>query len=87
MFSSYFKAVEHVTGKRLDIKCLHGQGNLAVILTDGHPGQALGLGDALLELNDPTVSGIYTKDAEEIVQYILRTCDIHCDRYVLFDSP
>jgi len=86
MFSAYFKAVEEVTGKRLDIKCLHGQG-LAVILMDGHPGQALGLGDALLEINEPSVSGIFTTDAAEMVQHILRTCDIHCDRYVsLLDS-
>ena len=52
-----------------------------MILMDGHPGQALGLGQALIELNtDPASSGINTNDPAEMVQYILRTCDIHCDR-------
>ncbi|KIJ47697.1 hypothetical protein M422DRAFT_248703 [Sphaerobolus stellatus SS14] len=67
MWSAYFRTIERMMGQKLNIKCLHGVDNLAVILTDGHPGQALGLGDALLELNDPAISGITTTDPAEIL--------------------
>jgi len=82
MWKGYFETVERVTGQKLNIKFLHGQGNLTIILTDGHTGQAPGLGDALLEMNDPAISGISTQEAEEIVQHTLRTCIIHAYWYI-----
>lgn len=61
------------------IKLLHHNGVLLVFLADGCVAQALGLGDALLDINDPAISGIHTKDAAQIVQWWLRTCEVHCD--------
>ncbi|KIJ49744.1 hypothetical protein M422DRAFT_44606 [Sphaerobolus stellatus SS14] len=65
-------------GQKLFIKFLHHRGNLAMILTDGHTGQALGLDDALIQMNDPKVSLLNIRDAAEIIQSTLQTCDIHC---------
>jgi hypothetical protein len=58
---------------------MHWEGVFAYFLADGSAPQALGLGDTLLELNDPVISGIVTKDPTEIVQWFLHTCDVHCD--------
>ncbi|KIJ31475.1 hypothetical protein M422DRAFT_266852 [Sphaerobolus stellatus SS14] len=61
----------------LHIKFLHCKGILAVVLTNGHAGQALGLGDALMQLNDPTISGFNIREAADMVINILKTCSIH----------
>ncbi|KIJ30977.1 hypothetical protein M422DRAFT_267391 [Sphaerobolus stellatus SS14] len=46
----------YLTGHPLQLKNLHCKGKLAIFLTDGCPAQALGLGDVLAEMNDPSMS-------------------------------
>ncbi|KIJ42596.1 hypothetical protein M422DRAFT_254378 [Sphaerobolus stellatus SS14] len=76
MWLAYFRTVERVTGQKLRPKAFHMGGLMAVILTDGCAAQALGLGDALLELIDPS-DRAFAHTAEEIIQHILRTCWVH----------
>ena len=79
MWLGYFRTVERVTGRKLRLKPFNLEGLMAVILTDGCVAQALGLGDALLELIDP-VDRPYANTAEEIIKYLLRTCWVHARR-------
>jgi len=79
MWLAYFASIHHVTGQQLLIKPLHHDGALSMFLIDGCPMQALGLGDSLLQINDPQISSIHCKYASEIVQCCLHTCDVHCD--------
>ncbi|KIJ37165.1 hypothetical protein M422DRAFT_260325 [Sphaerobolus stellatus SS14] len=73
MWLAYFRTVEHVTGQKLRLKAFHMGGLMAVILTDGCTAQALGLGDALLELIDPS-DRPFAHTAKEIIQHIQCTC-------------
>lgn len=51
------------------------------------PAQVQGLGTTIirLKLNDPSISKIMETDPNEIVQYLLKLCFVHWERYV-FDS-
>jgi hypothetical protein len=80
MWLAFFQAVERVTGQKLLIKFIHKEGNLITIIMDGDAAQALGLGDALIKINEPDVSGILTKDPDDMLSHILWTCTVHCDR-------
>ena len=46
--------------------------------------QVQGLGDAVLRLqmNDPTKSGIVETNPDVLVQYFLKLCTVHFERYV-----
>ncbi|KIJ39131.1 hypothetical protein M422DRAFT_258010 [Sphaerobolus stellatus SS14] len=47
------------------------------MLMDGSAPQIQGLGDVLIRENNPAVSGITMTDANEIAQWLTRTCDWH----------
>ncbi|KIJ30815.1 hypothetical protein M422DRAFT_267645 [Sphaerobolus stellatus SS14] len=51
--------------------------NGGTMLMDGSAPQIQGLGDVLLLENDPAISGIDAMTAEEIVQWLVRTCNWH----------
>ncbi|KIJ41459.1 hypothetical protein M422DRAFT_255366 [Sphaerobolus stellatus SS14] len=82
MWLAYFQTVERVTGQKLSLKAFDIDGIMAVILTDGCAAQALGLGDALLELIPPN-NQAFAHTAEEIIQHILCTCWVHAHRYIM----
>ncbi|KIJ50654.1 hypothetical protein M422DRAFT_777023 [Sphaerobolus stellatus SS14] len=64
----WFEAIEKVTGRPLLNKIIHGKGKHAIFMFDAAPAQVQGLGDNLICMNNPTVSGIKTFDPAVIVQ-------------------
>ncbi|KIJ33118.1 hypothetical protein M422DRAFT_783248 [Sphaerobolus stellatus SS14] len=77
IWCGWLNSLEKATGKRLKFKAIHGEGKLGTMLMDGSAPQIQGLGDMLLKENNPSVSGILTTDCNEIVQWVVRTCDWH----------
>ncbi|GJJ10367.1 hypothetical protein Clacol_004593 [Clathrus columnatus] len=80
IWRGWMEAICTITEKLLAIKALYGEGRHVAFLIDSCAAQIQGLGGYLLTLNDPAKSGIITSDAEEIVQYVIWTCDVHCNR-------
>ena len=81
LWTKFWDTVEQVTGRPVQFKFMDGKGLLA-ILVNGCKAQADGCGDALLKQNAKRKNTRITEtDPRIIVQYILRTCDIHLDRY------
>ncbi|KIJ35928.1 hypothetical protein M422DRAFT_261677 [Sphaerobolus stellatus SS14] len=80
-----FQTVERVTGQKLRLKPFDLKGLMGVLLTDGCVAQALGLGDALLELIDPA-DRPHANTAEDIIKYILRICWVHAHRARIHDQ-
>lgn len=60
----------------------HNSGKLLALILDGEAAQVQALGDVLLEINDPEISGVTTKDPLEMVLYIVKTCVEHFKRYL-----
>jgi hypothetical protein len=81
MFTALWDTTGRVTGKPVKFKFIHGAG-LRAILVDGCKPQIDGCGDDLVMRNNPELSGIYEKDPQVIVQYIVRTCTVHLNRCV-----
>lgn len=81
MWTGLWDTFEQVTGKKVLFKFIDGSG-LRALVVDGCKPQVEACGDDLVQRNDPLISGIHTTDPQEIVQYIVRTCSVHLDRYV-----
>ncbi|KAF9552496.1 hypothetical protein CPC08DRAFT_728578 [Agrocybe pediades] len=85
LWTSFWDIVEKVTGKPVQFKFMDGAG-LAAIIVDGCKPQANALGDALKKrIAFKKASGTLRIEIEEtdpqvLVQYILRTCEIHLER-------
>ncbi|KIJ24642.1 hypothetical protein M422DRAFT_274520 [Sphaerobolus stellatus SS14] len=77
IWSGWLNALEKATGHCLKIKPFHNYSKLKTILINSSTPQIQGLGDILLLENDPTISGIDAMTAEEIVQWLVRTCNWH----------
>ncbi|KAF9548279.1 hypothetical protein CPC08DRAFT_729541, partial [Agrocybe pediades] len=82
LFDEFFDAVERVTGKKLQFKLINPESKLLVLLFDAEAAQIQACGDKLLQLNDPEVSKITTKDPLKIVQYFTKTCTQHFTRNI-----
>ncbi|KIJ34167.1 hypothetical protein M422DRAFT_263818 [Sphaerobolus stellatus SS14] len=80
VWDGWFEAIKMVTGAELKIKAIHGEGSHTIFMVDGAAAQVQGLGDNLLRRNNPAISKIDTLIAEEIVQHLIRTCNVHCNR-------
>jgi hypothetical protein len=79
MFRELWKLIEKVTGKPMRFKFLHGSG-LKAILVDGDKRQVEGCGDDLVLRAQAADSLIKEDDPLKIVEYIVKTCDIHLER-------
>ncbi|KIJ31735.1 hypothetical protein M422DRAFT_266479 [Sphaerobolus stellatus SS14] len=53
-----------------------------VVIWMKHANAVLGLGDAVMQLNDPAISGFNIREAADIVINILKTCSIHFKRNI-----
>ncbi|KAF8590747.1 hypothetical protein K439DRAFT_1611685 [Ramaria rubella] len=82
LWREFLEVVKNVTGKELKILVIHKDGALWCIIVDAEPAQIQGLGDVLLMLNVPTISGIHTTDPLEIILYLIMTCCTHFVRNV-----
>ncbi|RPD75850.1 hypothetical protein L226DRAFT_570087 [Lentinus tigrinus ALCF2SS1-7] len=83
MWMLFFETVARVTGKPVLFDAFSGgKGGIRSILVDGCKPQIDALGDFLVKQNDPTVSGIYENDPQQIVEYLIKLCSVHYDRNV-----
>ncbi|KAF8186408.1 hypothetical protein BJ912DRAFT_819653, partial [Pholiota molesta] len=83
MWSGFWDTVERVTGRPIQFKFMDGKG-LSTILVDGCKPQVDACGDSLL-LQIAKRKGkslVHETDPQVVVQYIVRTCDIHLERYL-----
>jgi hypothetical protein len=81
MWSGFWDTIERITSKRVQFKFLDGVGQTA-ILVDGCKPQATACGDALLTqiIKRGDSTPFKERDPLLIIQYVLRTCDIHLER-------
>lgn len=79
MWTRLWDTIERVTGKPVKFKFLHGTG-LKAILVDGCKPQVDACSNDLVQRNKPEITGIHTNDPQEIVQSIIKTCDLHLER-------
>lgn len=82
MWTALWNTIEQVTGKPVQFQFMHGRG-IRAILVDGCKAQVDACGDDLVKRNKPEVSLINETDPQVIVQYVLKTCIIHLDRYIV----
>ena len=83
VWEGFFKAVEKATGKKIQFKVFNKSGNILCIILDMEAAQVQGLGAAIirLKMNDPLVSKITEVDPDIIVQYLIKLCFVHWERY------
>jgi hypothetical protein len=83
-FEALFNSVEKATGRKIKFKVFDASGNVLAIILDSEAAQVQGLGDALvrLQINDPTISKISETNPEVLVQFLIKLCTIHWDRWV-----
>ncbi|KAF9472149.1 hypothetical protein BDN70DRAFT_938396 [Pholiota conissans] len=81
MWCGFWDTLERVTGRPIQFKFMDGKG-LSTILVDGCKPQVDACGDSLLvqEAKRKGKSFVHETDPQVIVQYIVRTCDIHLER-------
>lgn len=78
IFRAFFRAVKSTTGKDLKLKALHpNSGTLHGFTADGAVPQALGLADAILELQKGEGCQMTTDDPVVAINYWYRTCIVH----------
>lgn len=87
LWAAFHRVVLAVTGRPISYTALDPiSGNIQAILLDAEKAQVQGIGDVLLTLNNPQVSGINTRDWEELVAYFIKMCRIHFHRYALLHT-
>lgn len=78
LFREFFAVVERVTGHALNFHLFtNGKSTLRCCIFDADSAQMQGFGDRLLLMNDPSTSGITTRDPLELVQHLTKTCSVH----------
>ncbi|KAJ7190068.1 hypothetical protein GGX14DRAFT_580166 [Mycena pura] len=82
LFIELFDTVQRVTGRELGLRPWRPEANCRVILLDGEVAQAQGFGDFLVGYNDPSISGIHSRDPLELVEYSLKSCQVHFKRNI-----
>lgn len=83
MWTLFFETVARATGRPVLFDAFSGgKGGIRSILVDGCKPQIDALGDFLVKYNDPAVSGIDETDPQRIVEYLVKLCLVHFDRYV-----
>ncbi|KAJ7050007.1 hypothetical protein C8F01DRAFT_1348352 [Mycena amicta] len=82
LFFELFGIVKRLTGSELALRPWRPEANCRVILLDGEVAQAQGFGDFLVHYNDPTISGIHSRDPLALLAYSLKSCNIHFQRNI-----
>ncbi len=84
MWSFFFQTVERATGKPVRFAAFEGgaPGGLRAVLVDGCKQQIDAFGDFLVRYNEPLRSGIDEMDPQKIVEYLIKLCGVHFDRFV-----
>lgn len=93
VFEGFFNAVEKATGCKIKFKVFDKSGNILAIILDMEAAQVQGLGHALLRmlLSDPpsdfstSFLAKFGSNPDILVQFIIKLCAVHFDRFVFFD--
>lgn len=81
LFRAFFLAVKSATGRELKLKVLQPTtGTLHGFAADGAIAQAMGLGDAIVELPRSEDSIFLSNNPEQVPNYVMRTCFVHYTR-------
>ncbi|KAJ7064494.1 hypothetical protein C8F01DRAFT_1080806 [Mycena amicta] len=70
LFVELFDVIKRVTGTELGLRPFRPAANCRTIVMDGEAAQALGLGEFLVQYNDPQQSNIHSRDPVELVSNI-----------------
>jgi hypothetical protein len=83
VWEGFFNAIRTATGKDIKFKVFDDSGNIQCIILDMEAAQVQGLGAAIIQMkmNDPLTSKITEVDPDILVQYLIKLCYIHWDRY------
>ncbi|KAJ7060416.1 hypothetical protein C8F01DRAFT_1253750 [Mycena amicta] len=87
LFIQLFSVAKRITGQELGLRPWRPDANCRVILWDGEVAQAQGFGDFLVNYNDPSISGIHSRDPLELVTYLLKSCQVHFKRNITEKLP
>ncbi|KAJ6578232.1 hypothetical protein B0H19DRAFT_1062757 [Mycena capillaripes] len=86
LFTELLDSIRGVTGRQfklapffLDATTI---GNCHAIAFDGEVPQAQGLADFLARYNDPSISNIFSRTPEDLLECCLITCNIHFERHI-----
>lgn len=84
IWTLFFGAVDCATGQEVMYKAFsRDETGIRAILVDGCQAQIDGLGDFLVKRNVPSASGVSESDPQKIVEWIVKICGVHFDRYGL----
>jgi len=83
VWEGFFNAVKTATGKDIKFKVFNDSGNIQCVILDMEAAQVQGLGTAIIQMkmNHPSTSKITEVDPDIIVQYLIKLCYVHWDRY------
>jgi len=83
IWEGFFKAIETATGRKIKFKVFEESGNILAIILDMEASQVKGLGTTIIrmKMNDPAISKISESDPDIVVQFLIKLCYIHWERY------
>lgn len=83
VWEGFFNAIKMATGKDINFKVFDQSSNIQWVVLDMEAAQVQGLSAAIIwmKMNDPLMSKITEMDPDIIVQYLIKLCYIHWERY------
>jgi hypothetical protein len=81
LFTELFDTIFQVTGERLKLAPFYPDAECRVIVMDGEVPQAQGYAQFVATYNDPSISGISTRNPNELLPKSLKICNPHFERY------
>jgi len=83
VWEGFFNVIKMATGKEIEFKVFNDSRNIQCIILDMEAAQVQGLGGTIIQMkmNDPLISKIAEIDPDIIIQYLIKLCYIHWDRY------
>ena len=83
VWEGFFKAIEKATGRKVQFKVFNETRNILCVILNMEVAQVQGLGAVIicLNINNPLVSKITEVDPNIIVQYLIKLCFMHWERW------
>ncbi|KAJ7774684.1 hypothetical protein B0H14DRAFT_2631897 [Mycena olivaceomarginata] len=82
LFTELFDTIFQVTGESLKLAPFYPDAKCRVIVMDGEVPQAQGYAQFLATYNDPSISGISTRNPNELLPKSLKICNPHFERHI-----
>jgi hypothetical protein len=83
VWEGLFKAIEKATRRKIQFKVFNKTGNILCVILDMEAAQVQGLVTAIiyLKMNNSLVAMTTEVDPDVIVQYLIKLCFVHWERY------